>query len=354
MTSISTKSVAFQAFDTFRELHSFTHYTGILLFYGESRLALHTREDNQRLTALKQQLLPWVHGEVSFPCNFPNYQCGGMASAWLLYKGVFPEAANEVERHAHLLMNEAPRGELGIFCHPRPPHGKIFIDVAFAVTPFLLFAGLHFNRAEWVDEAIDQTCNMYRLLRNSENGLLHQARNFRHEGHITEDHWSRGNGWGIFALTELVRELPKSHPRYPEVLEHFQALLNAILERQNPEGCWHQEMTHPDSYVETSGGGLFLYALGAALQLRVIDVQKTTPSLQLGLNGYLRYIALDGSLHNTCRGCLCPGEGTIEDYKQREPLLNDCHAFGPVSLAFGQAFMNGISTLSIPHFSLIS
>lgn len=345
--SISTKSTAFQAFDTYRNLHPFTHYAGILLLYGESRLALHTQEKNQRLAALKQQLLPWVNGEVSFPCNYPNYQCGGMASAWLLYKGAFPEAANAVEHHAQLLMNEAPRGELGIFCHPRPPHVKIFIDVAFAVTPFLLFAGLHFKRDEWVEEAINQTCNMCRILIDPENGLLHQAKNFRHEGHFSQDHWSRGNGWGIFALTELIQELPRNHPRYAEVQEVYLSLLKSILEYQNAEGTWHQEMTWPNSYVETSGGGLFLYALAVARKLEMVDLDATASALQRGLRSYLTYIAVDGSVHNTCRGCLCPGEGTIEDYLQREALLNDCHAFGPVSLAFGQAFQNGIAEISL-------
>lgn len=353
MISISTKSLAFQAFDTYQNLHSLKHYAGILLLYGESRLAYSTHGQNPRLTTLKQQLLPWVNGEIEFPCNYLNYQCGGMASAWLLYRGVFPEAESEVERHAHLLVNEAPRGELGIFSHPRPPHGKIFIDVAFAVTPFLLFAGLHFRRSEWVEEAIDQIANMYQVLVNAENGLLHQAKNFRGEGHITEDHWSRGNGWGIFALTELVQELPKNHPRYGEVLELFKSLLSSILEYQNEQGCWHQELTHPDSYVETSGTGLFLYALAVAQNIGLTGIPDIQKHLSLGLKGLLSYIALDGSIHNTCRGCLCPGEGTIEDYKQREALTNDCHAFGPISLAYGQAFINNISHISLETSSVI-
>lgn len=165
---------------------------------------------------------------------------------------------------------------------------------------------------------------------------------------MTQDHWSRGNGWGIFALTELIQELPSDHPRYPEVAKEFQSLLNAIFAYQDDEGCWHQELTRPDSYVETSGAGLFLYALAAAQNKGLNNHSQQIEQLLQGLRGLSRYIALDGSIHHTSQGCLSPGEGTIADYMARGPQVNDRHAFGPVSLAFGQAYINGLSDLPSP------
>lgn len=309
------------------------------MLYAEARLAFHTREENNRLDALKKLLTPWVNGEVSFSCNFQNYQCGGMASAWLLKKGVFPEAESAVKKHAEMLIKKAPRGEKRIFCLPRPPHNIIFIDAAFAVTPFLLFAGLYFEEEKWIEEAVNQTCKMVKLLRDSENGLLHQAKNYRSPGHMTQDHWSRGNGWGIFALTELFQGLPEDHPRFEEVYKIFRSLLLAIYVHQDGDACWHQEMTRMDSYVETSGAGLFLYAFARDPTFK--------NELINGLKGLSSYIALDGSIHNTSGGCLCPGEGTIEDYLARGPILNDRHAFGAISLAFGQASINGISSIPL-------
>jgi hypothetical protein len=60
------------------------------------------------------------------------------------------------------------------------------------------------------------------------------------------------------------------------------------------------------------------------------------------LQAYLSYIGSDGSVSHTCRGCLCPGEGTKEDYKNRGWVYNDHHAFGPVILAFTQAIKLGV------------
>jgi unsaturated rhamnogalacturonyl hydrolase len=64
-----------------------------------------------------------------------------------------------------------------------------------------------------------------------------------------------------------------------------------------------------------------------------------------GLRGYAQYIAPDGTVYHTCRGCLNPGKGTIAEYKQVPPVINDTHAFGPVILAFGQAHSLGITDL---------
>jgi unsaturated rhamnogalacturonyl hydrolase len=121
----------------------------------------------------------------------------------------------------------------------------------------------------------------------------------------------------------------------------FVELVRACLAYQDDEGLWHQEITDHTSYVETSGSGLILYAMGVGLEKGVLSDEDLAPFLT-GLRGYLNYIAPDGSVYHTCRGCLCPGEGTILDYKARAPLLNDTHAFGPVTLAFGQAYNLGI------------
>ena len=40
---------------------------------------------------------------------------------------------------------------------------------------------------------------------------------------LSDDHWSRGNGWGILGMTELVRYLPKDSKHYAEAVERFKA-----------------------------------------------------------------------------------------------------------------------------------
>jgi hypothetical protein len=185
-------------------------------------------------------------------------------------------------------------------------------------------------------------------LKDEKTGLLHQGRGFQGEGKISEDCWSRGNGWGAFALAILVRDLPESHPKRAEVVALAKQFFTAVLNYQDKQGLWHQEMTDATSYIETSGSGILLYSLGVMLEKGLLN-KKYQKNLNKGLSAYLDYIGPDGSVSNTCIGCLCPGKGTKEDYVTRKWELNDYHAFGPVVLAYTQATKMGITTVHPLH-----
>lgn len=343
MSSRSTFEVARQAFLRHRALHRLHHYTGILSLQAFARLAWIAGRG--LMDQIRADLLPFIrnaYDKASFHANFANYYCGGNATAFLYWQGAFPEAEASVRDYAKSLITDAPRDDQGIFSHPKfPGEGRIWIDVAFAVTPFLLFAGLAFGDDAYVEEAFQQARKMVDVFRDADNGLLHQCRNFIAPGEVSHDHWSRGNGWGLLALSELVNHLPADDPRRPAAERIFLDLIQACLAYQNDDGMWHQEITDSSSYVETSGTGLMLYAIGVGLDKGLLP-EGVRDRFLTGLRGYLDYIALDGSVYHTCQGCLCPGAGTILDYKARAPVLNDPHAFGPVTLAFGQAYHLGV------------
>ncbi|EIQ02183.1 putative unsaturated glucuronyl hydrolase [Opitutaceae bacterium TAV1] len=351
--SVDTPAVVFdpadiaeRAFHRHVELHSLAHYTGILSLHGLARLAFAVSEpaERARLLALATtHLTPFLEGAHVFDCNFPNYLCGGNASAFLWWQGCLPQAETSLfESHAEQIMQTAPRDPHGLLCHPIDPHlGRIFIDIAFAITPFLLFCGRALDRDDLIREAWRQTRGYVERLRDPANGLLHQARNFRGAGHCTQDHWSRGNGWGLLALAELVEHLPEGHASRPDAEAMFVALADACARAQDSDGMWHQDLTDTTSYVETSGSGLILFAIGVGLERGLLGAFHRAV-FEKGLHAYLAYIALDGSVHNTCRGCLCAGDGSKQAYMERWHQLNDWHAFGPVILAFGQAARLGV------------
>ncbi len=332
---------------------SFAGYPGIVTLYGAARLT--GLDDPAILAQAREWLLPFVRGEVTFKANFPNYFCGGAGTAYLLWRGHLPEAREEVRRYAEQILHEAPRDHQGILKMPRDPsRNLVWIDVAFAVTPFLVFAGLALGEERYLEEAFQQTARMVRLLRNPENGLFHQGINFNGPGKISEDHWSRGNGWGAFALIEIARYLPADHPRKAEALALYRDHVEACARFQDEAGLWHQEMTEDGtlSYVETSGSALMLYALGSGLEAGLFgatdsaDYVAHRARFEKGMRGLLAYINEDTDIFHTCRPCLCPGTGTKLDYRAMPPVLNDSHAFGPVVLAAGQARLLGLETLA--------
>ena len=340
---LNTFQIAALTFQKHAALHPLAHYTGILSMHAYARLAL-ISANPAVLEDSRRHLLPLVRGESKFQANFTNYYCGGNGSAFLYWQGKLPEAEGVLRHAAEDTLHNARRDEDGIFCMPRAEGSRIWIDVAFAVTPFLLYTGLAFGEDAYIEEAFQQTYKMVEILRNPANELLHQARGFTAPGVLSQDHWSRGNGWGILALAELVQYLPAADPRRPAAEAMFTRLANACLQFQDEQGVWHQEMTDFKSYVETSGTGLILYALGVGVERGLLPPAAMASFLK-GLRGYSQYILPDGTVFHTCRGNLNPGSGTIADYKQSPPVVNDPHAFGPVTLAFGQALKLGIPEL---------
>jgi len=335
-------AVALSAFRRHQAVSDLGHYTGILSFQGFCRIA-HQQQDAALLDEARAIGRRFMDREIVLKfCNYENYRCGGNGTAYLLREGHFPEAAAQVREFAEQLLHEAPKSRDGLVCHPKDPdRERVFIDQAFAVCPFAVSAGLALNEPAYVDEAVKQGAGMIDLLRDDSCGLLHQGVNFNGPGSISEDHWSRGNGWGILALAELVDGLPADHPERAGIEQRFVSLVDACLAVQDEQGVFHQEMTMHDSYVETSGTGMILFAIGIGLQHGLLG-DRHRAALEAGLRGYLSYIALDGSVHQTCVGCLCPDGGLLPSYLVRAHKLNDTHAFGPVVLAFGQAAAIGI------------
>jgi unsaturated rhamnogalacturonyl hydrolase len=342
MDTGNTVTIAVRAFQKHVATHPLTTYMGILSLQGYARLAV-ISQNPAVLDDCRDHLSPFVRGERQWRASFTNYFCGGNGTAYLYWMGQFPEAEATVRHYAEDFF-AAPCAANGIVCVPNADREKLWIDAAFAVTPFMLFAGLAFGEERYIVAGFEQIDKMYRLFRDPENGLLHQALGVSGPDIMSQDHWSRGNGWGLLALTELVQYLPDRHSCRPAAESMLRDLLAACLRFQDEQGMWHQEITDHTSYVETSGSGLILYALGAGLAKKIIEPQAMAPYLR-GLRGYLQYIRSDGTVYHTCRGCNSPGKGTIIDYKQVPPVINDAHAFGPVILAYGQAHSMGIQNI---------
>ena len=321
-------------------------YPGTLLMHAMSELALvHPKEKvlNRTISLFEKYKTKEIEGRGSFI----SYQAGGSGAAYLMYKDVTDALDKQVVNAADSMMNKQKRSSEGLMVPHwvEEGHDQVFIDMAFAVTPYVLYTGLAINNNDYIDLAVYETLKLFEILRDKETGLVHQARGFQKAGKITEDNWSRGNGWAAFALSILVKDLPAEHPRKNEVEELAKSFFHAIIRHQNKEGLWHQEMTDTSSYVETSGSGLILYGLGIMLE-RGLMPDKYKINFMKGLERYSAYIKPDGSVSHTCSGCLAPGEGTKQDYINHPWVYNDPHAFGPVVLAFTQAFKMGIEYVS--------
>ncbi|MDW7655680.1 MAG: glycoside hydrolase family 88 protein [Bacillota bacterium] len=348
---MKTLAIAEKVFDHYEKEHDVSHYYGIIALYGLVNIARNSDD-------------PWLKDRVRctlgrFPdrvrhgrYNFPSYTIGGIARAYAFYLDYMPESVEMVREYAEEMMTQAPRGENGIFSLIASPE-KLWIDVATAVTPFLLYAGLKLGELRYLDEAVAQTMKMYNLFLDESCGLLHQSKNFNGAGKFSQDHWSRGNGWGYFPMALLVRDLPPDYPERPAIEKTFKAYTDSLIAYQTDSGMWCQEITHDLSYEETSGTGLILFGIGAGIQAGVLDAATCLPVFKKGLHGLMQVsITDDFAIDNSCPGCLCPGEGdmkgTIKAYVTLKlPYKDEPHGAGPVVMAFAMAAALGIDEWSV-------
>jgi rhamnogalacturonyl hydrolase YesR len=321
----------------------FGTYPGMLLLHGMGEMALvHPQRKEELLGRTIELFKKYRSKEIKGRGSFICYEAGGTGAAMLYSMKLADVLAEQVDDCAQRMVQKQKRSTEGLLIPHWATENQVFIDMAFPVTPYLLYTGLAFDRPEHVDLAVSETLELFKILADNKTGLVHQGRGFSAADAISEDNWSRGNGWGAFALSILVRDLPAQHPKRAEVVRLAKAFYAAVIKHQNQEGLWHQEMTDQTSYVETSGSGLLLYGLGIMIEKGLLDVQYKQ-NIELGLRGYLAYIDADGSVSHTCTAGLCPGKGSKEDYKNHNWALNDPHAFGPVVLAFTQGFRLGIT-----------
>nr|MBQ4320327.1 glycoside hydrolase family 88 protein [Clostridia bacterium] len=285
--------------------------------------------------------------------NFPSYRVSGIAKAKAAYLDINDDL-DQIREYADEIMT-ARRDNDGIMSYPRGEENgqKVWIDVATAVTPFLIWAGLKLGEPKYIDEAANQTLKMYDLFMDDSCGLLHQARDFRVPGKISEDHWSRGNGWGIFPLAVLCQYLPDGHPEKQRCFDYLKAHALALIPYQSDNGMWRQEITVTEyegveSYEETSGTGLIMHALSAGMLCGALECETFMPVFEKALGGLqkISIVKEDFGILNSCPGCLCPGDGSIRAYVHHKPTFKDePHGAGPVIMALAAAHRLGITEI---------
>lgn len=334
------------------------HYYGLLTLYAAAQAADYSNDKewmDKVVSMLGRYPFEFESPDIYFRYNFDNYRVGGLGKPWLMLKGYFDdEHKEEVRKYAELTMN-APKSHDGILCMPhRPEDELIWIDIAYAVTPYMLFAGLLLDEEKYINFGVEQTFKMYDVFMDHSNGLLHQARGFMYDKTtISHDHWSRGNGWGYLAMAELVRYLPKDSKYYDEAVKRFVAHTEALVKFRDERGIWRQSIAEPLAWLEESGSAIFLYGIGIGIRKGILDKDTYLPILEDGTAALIKLcIKEDGSVDRCCRGCLCVGsgekKGTVEAYLLDATYkVDDGHAFGPAIMALTEAYKNGIIDIPV-------
>ena len=102
--------------------------------------------------------------------------------------------------------------------------------------------------------------------------------------------WSRGNGWVMGGLVQLLAELPKNHPSRPFYTQVFREMSARLVQLQQPDGLWRSSLLDPAAYPggEGSGSGFDCYALAWGINQGLLDKKQYLPAVRsawVALNG---------------------------------------------------------------------
>lgn len=352
MKKMNVIELAGKLLERYEDCHKVVdNYFGLLAYYGLAQAAV-AGENAAYLKKCKEYLAQYPDNFPHPHYNFESYRVGGNAKAWLVFKGLAPEWKEEIREYAEKTMN-APMDENGILSHPKKNNG-IFIDVVTCVTPFMLYAGLALQEEKYIDFAADQCFKLYEVLLDQTCGLLHQARGFMsNPKRMSHDHWSRGNGWGLVGLAELVRYLPADSKHRKKAETYFVDMMEALLPHQTNRGLWRQEIIEPMAWEESSGTGLILYGMGIGMRLGLLKGDAYKEAFAKGIEGLGMYCIKENfQTIRSCPGCMCPGQGeekgTVKAYlTNRIPMDDEVHSYGCMMLAFSEAYKNGITEVEI-------
>jgi rhamnogalacturonyl hydrolase YesR len=222
---------------------------------------------------------------------------------------------------------------IGIYTRTTPVKFTTWVDDMFMGIPFLVQAALHASdektRAEFFDDAAHQTLAFNSQVWDADAQLYVHAR--YSENPVKLPHWSRCNGWAIWAMSEVLLHLPAAHPQRAAITTHFVAHANSLRKFQSADGFWFNVLDRPDSRAEVSGTAIFVMALARGILHGWLDAKKFLPAVLKGWDALTTRIEADGTVHDICAGTMCTED---EAYYVSRPFYdNDTHGLFAVLFA---------------------
>ena len=110
--------------------------------------------------------------------------------------------------------------------------------------------------------------------------------------------WSRGNGWVMGGLVQVLTYMPANDPRRPFYIEKFRQMAVKIRSLQGNDGLWRPGLLDAADYPdpEISGSAFFVYAMAWGVHHGLLDKAQYRPVVERGWNGLVSHIYADGRL----------------------------------------------------------
>ena len=251
-----------------------------------------------------------------------------------------PFAEVEIENHTHdydsllsvmadYVLREQSRLPDGTLCRPDPVMSTVWADDLFMSVPLLVRMGALTNQRKYFDDAARQIVNFHKYLFDAKKKLYKHGW-FSKTNQKSKIFWGRANGWIVWAESEALAYLPKTHPSYKKIENIFKTHLKGIMKNQDESGLWHQILDDTSSFEETSSSAMFIACIARAIRTGILDTTYSGNVFR-AWRGLQSKVSNNGIVKDICCGT---GIGmNAEFYKSRDRYENDPHGLGAVIIA---------------------
>jgi len=163
-------------------------------------------------------------------------------------------------------------------------------DALFMGPPVLAKVGQIQNEPKYLTFSDTLYRQTYRRLFNHQQHLFardagylwSEAGEGRKESNGQPIFWSRGNGWVMGGLVQVLQELPPNHPTRSFYEGLFKEMSTRLVQLQQPDGLWRSSLLDPAAYPggETSGSGFDCYAMAWGINQGLLDKATYLPAVQ--------------------------------------------------------------------------
>jgi len=197
---------------------------------------------------------------------------------------------------------------------------RYWIDDMYMITAVQVQAFRATGQAKYIDRTAKAMVAYLDTLQQP-NGLFYHALD-------SPFYWSRGNGWMAAGATELLRSLPKTHPTRARIMSGYRKMMATLLSLQGDDGLWRQLLDHPEAWPETSGTGMFAFAMITGVKSGWLEPGTYGPAARKAWLGLVKYIDADANISSVCAGT--PKGPSVEYYLDRPRNVGDLHGQAPV------------------------
>jgi len=210
---------------------------------------------------------------------------------------------------------------------------SVWADDMFMGLPYMLYSARYTSDSELrkrlFADAMNQIVLFNKYLFKPEAGLYMQACYPDLPQKIP--FWSRGNGWAVWATTEVLLHAPPNDKNYKAVMEIYRKHIDGLVKVQDVDGYWHNILDMPETVREASGTAIFTLALARGINNNWLDRKKFLPTLEKAWTALLSFVGDDGNMYGVKGGTnFSPDPG---DYARTPFVKSDTHGVLPLLFA---------------------